>query len=182
MLMLTRRLGLVLACLLASWIAPSAEPTGLYWTSDGSNTIGSANLDGTGVNQSLISGADGPEGVAVDATYVYWTNFTSETIGRANLNGTGVNQNFISTSGRPFGIVVDGSYIYFTSQGQIAGSDTISRANLTERRHRCRSLPRIARLQSRRRKRASLLAPSQAEGRGFEPRFPLQKKRGPAST
>jgi hypothetical protein len=39
----------------------------LYWANAGDGTIGRANLDGTGVNQSFIGGATGPCGVAVDA-------------------------------------------------------------------------------------------------------------------
>ena len=38
------------------------------------NTIGRANLDGTGVNQSFITGASSPHGVAVDGGHVYWAN------------------------------------------------------------------------------------------------------------
>ena len=37
----------------------------IYWTTN--STIGRANLDGTGVNQSFITGATRPDGVAVDA-------------------------------------------------------------------------------------------------------------------
>ena len=46
----------------------------VYWGNGNSSTIGRANLDGTGANQSFISGATLPEGVAVDAGHVYWTN------------------------------------------------------------------------------------------------------------
>jgi HYDIN/CFA65/VesB-like, Ig-like domain len=37
----------------------------IYWTNSGGGTIGEANLDGTGVNQSFITGANTPEGPAV---------------------------------------------------------------------------------------------------------------------
>ena len=37
------------------------------------NSIGRANLDGTGVDQSFIAGATRAAGVAVDASHVYWT-------------------------------------------------------------------------------------------------------------
>ena len=39
----------------------------VYWTNAGTNTIGRASLDGTGADQSFITGASGPRGVAVDA-------------------------------------------------------------------------------------------------------------------
>ena len=74
----------------------------IYWTNDNGTTIGRANLDGTGVDQSFITGTD-PIGVAVDGHYVYWTNATAGTIGRANLDGTGVNQSFITGANDPWG-------------------------------------------------------------------------------
>ena len=68
----------------------------VYWANLGTNTIARANLDGTGVNENFITGANAPVGVAVDAHYVYWANFVSNTIARANLDGTGAIQDFIS--------------------------------------------------------------------------------------
>jgi hypothetical protein len=79
----------------------------VYWTNAGSDTIGRANLDGTGANQSFIGGASVPVGVAVDANYVYWTNAGSDTIGRANVDGTGANQSFITGASVPLGVAVD---------------------------------------------------------------------------
>jgi hypothetical protein len=52
------------------------------------------------MNQSFITGADGPCGVASDGTYLYWGNVGSEgtgtTIGRAKLDRTAVNESFIT--------------------------------------------------------------------------------------
>jgi Low-density lipoprotein receptor repeat class B len=74
--------------------APAHEPTRLirrchhscgrhiYWSDEGSDTVGRANIDGTGVNQSFITGASVPNGLAVDTGHVYWTNEGSNTIGR----------------------------------------------------------------------------------------------------
>ena len=56
----------------------------IYWTNyygSNSDAIGRANVDGSNVNQSFITGSPGPAspaGVAVDANYVYWTNYGSE--------------------------------------------------------------------------------------------------------
>src|SRR3954463_8249054 len=50
------------------------DGTHVYWANGGpgfgfhGTTIGRANLDGTGVNQSLVSAAKGPCGVAVDSS------------------------------------------------------------------------------------------------------------------
>ena len=61
----------------------------VYWTNP-SQTIGRANLDGTGVDQSFIAGTTGLTGVAVDAAHIYWASDGG--IGRANLDGTGVDR------------------------------------------------------------------------------------------
>jgi hypothetical protein len=125
---------------------PSAPPC----TSGG---IGRANLDGTGVDQSLIGGFN-PKGVAVDAEHVYWTWSECEAgcstaelqtaaggIGRANLDGTGVDPSFIGGI-QPTGVgavAVDAQHIYWTGsfcEGVCSGGSTdrvvfaIGRANL----------------------------------------------------
>jgi hypothetical protein len=89
----------------------------VYWASASTNSIGRANLDGTGVNPSFITGANDPTGVAVDAAHVYWANTGAAPafdtrIGRANIDGTGADQGFISTTSQPTGVAVDGAYVY----------------------------------------------------------------------
>jgi hypothetical protein len=134
----SRRLALLLAALLALTLAlaPRAEAY-VYWanaasTETGGARIGRANLDGTGVNQSFVTGAGvlfGPEGVAVDAAHVYWTDFARGTIGRANLDGTGVDQSFITGAGTELclgGVAVDAGHVYWTN----SDAGTIGRANL----------------------------------------------------
>jgi hypothetical protein len=71
----------------------------IYWAAPrdifgfGTNTIGRANLDGSGVNPSLITVARGGlDDVAVDARHIYWSQEGG--IGRANLDGSGVSQHF----------------------------------------------------------------------------------------
>jgi hypothetical protein len=98
----------------------------LYWTNFNTDTIGRANLDGTGANQGFITGASRPSGVAVDANHVYWTNFIIGTIGRANLDGTGANQSFITGATGPSGVAVDADHVYWAN----AGVGTIGRADL----------------------------------------------------
>ena len=104
----------------------------VYWTDFATGTIGRANLDGTGANQSFISGASGPVGVAVDAGHIYWTNDLMSTIGRANLDGTDANQSFISTASRTPTVAVDAGHVYWTNfgAGTSTGTGTIGRANL----------------------------------------------------
>jgi sugar lactone lactonase YvrE len=83
------RLALLLAAVLLLTVAfvPRAAAF-VYWANAGNGTIGRANLDGTGANQSLIGGVGTPCGVAVDAAHIYWANDSgSGAIGRSNLDG-----------------------------------------------------------------------------------------------
>jgi sugar phosphate isomerase/epimerase len=68
-------------------MAPGAVPGHLFWTSGGS-MINQANLDGSN-QQAIVSGQDGPAGVAVDASHLYWANDPDGTINRANEEGNG---------------------------------------------------------------------------------------------
>ncbi len=98
----------------------------IYWAND-NDTIGRANLDGTGVNQSFITAAADLYGVAVDDNHIYWANYGNNTIGRANLDGTGIDQSFITVTGGEFyQVAVGGSFVYWTNWD----NDTIGRANL----------------------------------------------------
>ena len=101
----------------------------IYWTSL-SNTIGVSMLDGSTVNDSLITAADFPTGLAFDDEHIYWTNAGDGTIASARLDGRAVNGAFIPaaqgglTGGA--GVAVDGPHIYWANQF----GDTIGRANL----------------------------------------------------
>ncbi len=98
----------------------------VYWTNASGGTVGRANLDGSGADQMLITGASAPEEMAVDGQHVYWANGGSGTLGRANLDGSGVDQSFITGVSSPFGVAVDGQHVYWTN----GTSGTIGRANL----------------------------------------------------
>ena len=110
------------------------DSTYVYWSNFGFATngaIGRANLDGSGVNNSFITGANYPSGVAVDSGHIYWANNGNSliglagTIGRANLDGSGANQSFVTAGTYPAGVAVDAAHIYWTDQ-----AGTIGRANL----------------------------------------------------
>ena len=119
-------LAVLFALVLGVPVAQAAQRQ-IYWSNNSQgSTIGSAVLDGTGVNQSFISDAQAPAGVAVDGQHIYWTNLSTGAIGRANLDGTGVNQSFISGAQAPDGVAVDGQHIYWTN----FTAGTIGRANL----------------------------------------------------
>ena len=87
-------------------------------------TIGRANLDGTGVDQSFISGAGAARDVAVDAGHVYWTDFDAQTIGRANLDGSGIDRSFISGAGAVDDLVVDALTVDTVASGRVSAAQT----------------------------------------------------------
>ena len=85
------------------------------------NSIGCANIDGTGANYGLVTA--NARNVALDAAHVYWT--TSVGIGRANLDGTAAQEGFIPAHGDT-GVTVDAAHVYWS--GGAGGH--IGRANL----------------------------------------------------
>jgi hypothetical protein len=104
--------------------APAAAPY-LYWA-NGKTTIGRARLDGTGVEQSFVSGTGRrPCEVALDREHIYWGEALGGkvgspdkggAIGRANRDGSGVNAEFIPTPAHHgCGVAIAGSHIYWTS-------------------------------------------------------------------
>jgi len=60
---------LVALALVALALAPSAASAEIFWANG--DSIARANLDGTGVDQSFITGALNPGGIAVDADHLY---------------------------------------------------------------------------------------------------------------
>ena len=100
----------------------------IVWPNPASNSIGRANLDGTGVNNSFITGLSNPYSPILAGGYIYWLNRGTNSIGRALWNGTGVNTNFITGCVLPENMVVDAvnGYIYWTNYG----SNAIGRANI----------------------------------------------------
>ena len=125
---------LVLAALTAlSLVGAARADAYIYWgnqTLNGSfpGAIGRANLDGTNINNTFISGGNGACGPAVNGTHVYWGQRDTARIGRANLDGSGVNLNFISTgSSLPCGGTVNSTHVFWANGGL---ASSIGRANL----------------------------------------------------
>ena len=111
-------------------LAPRAEAF-VYW--NGYATIERANLDGTGVDHSFITGADAGS-VAVDAAHVYWSNASKTPqdpydpiIVRANLDGSDKTSFDIGPSYLGAGLAVDTAHIYWVDN---YSGCAIERANL----------------------------------------------------
>ena len=112
---------LAAAFLLLGLALASGADAAVYWSNSTASTIGSANNDGTAVNQAFID-VSRPRGIASDGAHVYWTNGAD--IGRANIDGTGVNQNFI-TGVDASAVAVDAAHVYWDTR-----DGSIGRANL----------------------------------------------------
>jgi hypothetical protein len=106
----------------------SAAQAFVYWGAGGANAIGRANLDGTGLNTSFVSGVTTPYGLAVDASHIYWADLTNGNIGRANIDGSGANQTFVTGASGPAAVAVDGTYVYWAN----STGHTIGRAPLAD--------------------------------------------------
>lgn len=119
---------------LALFAAPRAEAASLYWTTfpddpADSGTVGRANIDGSGANNSFVSVPDGTCGVAADSSHVYWGAGEGPQgyVGRADLFGNAINQTFLATTNNlNCGAAVNASSIFFNNHAIGA----IGRANL----------------------------------------------------
>jgi hypothetical protein len=130
---LTLAAVLILAVATVSLAVTARADAFVYWANQDNDTIGFAGIDGTGPQQSFITGADTPCGVAVsdagasfEEDFLFWANSEFPgSIGRANVDGTNVDQTFITGPGNPCGVAVDDEFVYWSDQ---AGS--IGRAEL----------------------------------------------------
>lgn len=106
--------------------ALAVDSTHIYWVNANDGTIGRATSIGGDVNQSFITGAVHPTGLAlgVNGAYIYWSS-RAGTIGRANYDGTGVDNHFITGAIHPRSVAVDATHIYWVN-----ANGTIGRANL----------------------------------------------------
>lgn len=105
----------------------------VYWTVPDANAIGRAGMNGTGVDQTFITGLQGPEGVAVNSAGIFWTNAATGSIGRADLDGSpsSVNQNFITGASPANLMTADATHLYWTILGGQFGRDAIARADVS---------------------------------------------------
>lgn len=102
----------------------------LYWSDYGSDSIGYANLDGSGEGTIFTHGItpNGPSGLTVDPALgkVYWTDYGDNEIEWANLDGSaaGTLNTGSATVDAPSGLAIDpdNNVVYWANEG--AGSGT----------------------------------------------------------
>jgi len=109
-------------------VAPGAAAF-VYWGNNTGGTIGRAELEGGGVEQSFISlpGGSQPCGVVVDGDHIFWADGVSK-IGRAKIDGTDVDPSFITGADFPCGPSINAASktIYWAN----TANQTIGKANL----------------------------------------------------
>jgi Low-density lipoprotein receptor repeat class B len=120
----------VLSALALLGLAAPAQAM-IYWSStfvgeNAGTTIGRADLNGTHPDKSFITGADQPQGVALDGSHIYWANWASGTIGRADLDGTNVQPSFIGGLNGPCGVAVTSTHVYWVNEN----TNSIGEANI----------------------------------------------------
>lgn len=113
-------------------VAPRADAY-IYWANQGTvgdpgATIGRANLDGSGVDQSFVAGTSAPCGVAVNDTHIYWgtrpglAGTETGSIGRANLSGTSVTNSLVANPiQNPCGVALSRTHVYWVQHTSLGG-------------------------------------------------------------
>jgi hypothetical protein len=103
----------------------------VFVTNYGSATVGEYTTSGATVNASLISGLDGPEGVALEGSDVYVINFEDGSVGEYTASGATVNASLISGLDDPEGVALEGSDLYVSNYyGETVGEYTTSGATV----------------------------------------------------
>jgi hypothetical protein len=92
----------------------------LYWSNFRAGTIVEADLNGDNP-QTIASGQDGPQGLAVDSNHLYWANTLGRTIVEANLDGT--NPQTIATNQDALGVAVSSTNLYWDAVNWIVRTD-----------------------------------------------------------
>jgi hypothetical protein len=95
-------------------LAGTGAPAGhLYWAND-AGTISEVPLAG-GPATTLVTGQNGPVGVAVDSSHIYWADNGAGTIDETNRDGTGGVTTLVTGQNYPVTVAVDSSHIYWAN-------------------------------------------------------------------
>jgi hypothetical protein len=119
-----RTATVITGALIALLLAATPAAGYVYWSQSADGTIGRANLDGSGVNNSFITvpaapdGKSNPCGLAINAANVYWASCAGgTTLGRASIEGAAPENDFISGANNLCGVALNSSFIYWDGDG-----------------------------------------------------------------
>jgi hypothetical protein len=116
-----------LAVGLSAGVTAASAADYIFWTAQGQGgqSIGRANLDGTGANENLVPGSAGvdmPDGVMANSSSVFWLNgINGKTLAKANTDGSGARMDIAGGSLGGTGVyqaALVGDFIYFPSPTQ----------------------------------------------------------------
>ena len=117
---------------LSAGVTAASAADYIFWTAEGSSqgaqSIGRANLDGTGANENLVPGSAGvdmPAGVMANSSSIFWLNgLNGKTLAKANTDGSGARMDIagglLGSTGVDQAALV-GDFIYFPSPTQVGG-------------------------------------------------------------
>lgn len=119
-----------LVCAFFAFAVSDAAGQYMYWTDSAAANIRRAHLDGSNIEDLIITGLSFPEGITIDEDggKVYWADGGTQKIQRANLDGSGVEDVVINVPGVPAAIALDlaANKVYITD----VATGAIMRANL----------------------------------------------------
>jgi hypothetical protein len=118
--------------------ALAVSDTQLYWGDWENNTIGEANLNGSGPNDQLVTLAGGtkPQGLAIAGNSLYWAGTFRQRgeIGTAALDGSQVSLSLLRPSqGGICGMATDGDSLYWTWVNDFSLDGGVARVGLNGR-------------------------------------------------
>jgi hypothetical protein len=107
-----------LMALLTTFACSSLLADGIFVTNYGANTIGEYTTAGATVNASLISGLNGPVGIAVSGSNLFVVNLNTGTyggtVGEYTTSGATVNASLISGLSESLFIAVSGTNLFIS--------------------------------------------------------------------
>ena len=112
--------GLLLAAFVITisvWAMPATAQGQIFVTTNYTSTIGEYTTSGATVNASLVSGLNGPEGIAVSGGNLYVTNTGGTTIGKYTTSGTTGDARRSRVSNIPTALAVSGGNLFVANHG-----------------------------------------------------------------
>lgn len=121
------RIAVVSVAIAALFLTASPVQADLYWSSVGTSSIDTAELDGTGAAVLVPSAGSNLNQVTVGSNgYIYWADYDQNAIGRAKLDGSDAEPLWLTGAAGAAGVAVSATHIYWSEDG----NNRVSRAQI----------------------------------------------------